>query len=95
MKTALKYIAYPSLILNVFYFAYWIYVSNIYNTHAESVEKYSSLIPFEIQVLVFSLILSVLTIFSIIIFTKQRYNIYKVLIAVQGFFLLTHIWGAL
>ncbi|RYZ97297.1 MAG: hypothetical protein EOP47_22025 [Sphingobacteriaceae bacterium] len=95
MKNALKYLAFPSLVLNIFYFAYWIYAANISNSHQESVAKYRELVPFEIGVLLFSLLLAAFTILSIVLLTRERQTIYKVLIGVQVFFLVTYVWGAM
>lgn len=92
MSNILKYIAYLSVILNIFYLTLWIFVFNRFETQQERVENYSSFVPFGLSIAIADLLLIVLTILSIIAFTRRDVTINKVLIVVQTAFLCQYVW---
>lgn len=95
MGNILKYLAYISVILNVFSLVLWIFIFNMIDSQQDRVASYSSFIPFGLSIIVANALLIVLTITSIIVFTIQKPAITKLLIIVQALFLCLYVWQVL
>ena len=85
MKTALKYVAYASVLINIYVFAMWIYAFNTSDKQEERVRRFNELVPSFNSVYIQTLILVVLSIVSIVYFAKAAKPFNKILMALQIF----------
>ena len=85
MKTALKYLAYASILINIYVFAMWIYAFNTSDKQEERVRRFNELFPSFNSIYIQTLILVVLSIISIVSFAKATKAYNKVVMALQMF----------
>jgi hypothetical protein len=95
-KLATRFTIAFSVLFNVYYLVTWLYVSNLYGTHAESVNHFLKLSPFGFSIPALTLFLFSLTIMSIIFLLRVRnLNYARVLIPLQLIFTALYIWGSM
>jgi ABC-type xylose transport system permease subunit len=85
MKTALRYLAYCSVLINIYVFAMWIYAFNTSNKQEERVRRFNELVPSFNSIYIQTLILVALSIISIFYLAKAANAYNKVIMALQIF----------
>lgn len=93
MRHTISVLAYLSFILNVVFFGWWFHVATRYGSHEESVDKFEAVLPLSPSFT--TLLLFLLTIFSLIVLSRRPSVFSKVLAYLQILFVFMHIWGYL
>ena len=81
-------VSYVAVLLNLCYLGLWIYAFNKYDRYEDKVSFFKKFIPFSY----FELVLIAFSVFSIIVFSRSKMPINKVLFIVQIGFIILFIW---
>lgn len=99
MKSTLVYIAFGSLILNIYCNSTWLYSYFTTVGHSDAISKFRKFLPSLLSTSFLYVLTLILTLSSILIFAKfktsSNYKLYNILMIAQILFMLLYMWQLL